>query len=294
MKNYVILFFFLLMPLFSVTASGAGDPDNDQLLFNEALISYEENDYEKTAEQLKSLIVEDIDGFNEKLLMLTANNFYRLSKENLKNKGEADKALSNIENSIGFYKRIFQNNDKNKIAAHNLELALLLKENIKAAIEEEQKQNEQNESDRDKLDQLQEKQKQLAEDSQKGADDHKSDQEDLNEQTSEMKDNGSSSENEEYGQNMKNAEESQQKAMDALENKDFTQAEEFQNQAAQYLKEASDSLGDSSETEESQSDDKQESENEKDQIAKSIIENENNRESSSDNISGGIVVDRNW
>lgn len=297
MKKILLSYAFLSFVYFSVYASGTGDLNAGDTLFNEALSSYKQSDYEKTGELLK-VLYEESDGFDVNEMMLSANNSYRLSLKNMESPGGTDKALDNIENSIGFYERLLQDRGNDPAVAHNLELSLLLKEKIKETSREEQKQQEQNKSDQNKVDQLQEKQENLASDSQKEADDHKSDQEDLNTQTSEMKNQSSSSQNEQFNEKMEKAEEAQQKAVEAIKNKDFEQAEEHQKDAAQYLKEASESLGEGSETEPEHPDESGDSEsdnqNESDQIAKSIIENENNRESSSDKTSGGIIVDRNW
>jgi len=297
MKKQLVLHSLLFFIFFSLYASGAGDSSSDHALYNEALSSYKQNEYDKTAEILKQLDAES-DDFDGRYMMLSANNSYRMSHQNMERSGETEEALVNIDKSIGFYERILQNGENNAAAAHNLELALMQKEKIKEASREEQQQQEQNKSDQNEVDQLREKQENLASDSQKGADDHKSDQEDLNRQTSEMKDQASSAGNEEFTEKMEKAEEAQQKTMEAINNKDYEQAEEHQRDAAHFLEEASESLGDGNEADDGQTDESRDSEseneNESDQIAKSIIENENNRESSSDKTNGGMIVDRDW
>lgn len=270
------------------------DLDSDQVKFNEALETYQQKYFEKTDELLSQMDKDLSIDLERKTLILKGHNAFHMSDNFLNSPGESENALKNIEKSIGYYKRILQLDHGNEGISNNLELAMLKREVILSKKAEEDQQQQENQTTNEQLDELQKKQEELADDTQKGADDHQSSQENVRKETSELNES-MSPDTADVSEQLQKAENYQEEALEALEDKDFEKANSLQEKAAEALKEASEKLnGESHDKPSEQSDGADESENESDQIAKSIIENENNRETSSDTTGEGFTVDRNW
>lgn len=294
MKKAISISIALFVISFSSMASGSMELDKNQIKFNEALESYNQSDFQKTEELLNEMTVDISENIKKKALTLNGNNAFQMSEEFLQNPGETEQALESIEKSIGYYKRILQLSEQNENVSHNLELAMLKRKEILSQSEDEQQQQQEDQSTGDQLDELQKKQENLASDSQKGADDHKSSQSDVREETSDLK-KSIPLENEELRDQLQKAEDNQNKALEALEQKDFEKAGDYQDRAVEALKNASDSLDGERGQEASESTENSEKpENQRDEIAKSIIESENSRETSSETTGEGFAVDRNW
>lgn len=292
MRNKIFVCFLLLFSFTAVTARGIPGNTVSESRFNDALNYYQQEDYEKSLELLRSSEMQLDEKYQQYKLMLTANSLYQLSRELADSGGDTPKALEDIDSSISLYERILELDISNKNAAHNLELAMKLKDKIQTKHEEEQREQEKNQSDQEKIDDLQQKQQKLSEDSQKGADDHKTDQEETAADTSELKDEMKSSDPA-LNEKIQNAENAQQKALEAIENRDYDKAGQYQEEAARNLEEASEIL--SGEPSENKADQiENQSEKQSDEIAQSIINNENDRESSSEMSGNGLTVDRNW
>ena len=287
----ILVLSFHLIPIFS---TGQRTLQDNQNIFNEALNAYRQNDFAKTAELLNSFTDVLPENIDEQKMMLSANNSFKLSSKSFENNKDIETSISHIDNSIAFYERILEKNRANAIAGHNMELALKAREELIKKQETQQNKQQENKERQNQLDDLQKQQEDLASDTQKGADDHKSKQNDLMQKTNELSEE-MSSENEEFQNNMEIAENKQQEAIEEIDKQNYENAEELQNEAAQHLKKASESIS-GEQKEEQTIENEQASENDKqsDDIAQSLIENENNRESTEEISDGGFQVDRNW
>ena len=261
-------------------------------LYNQALSLYKQSDFANAAKLLSQVPPIEADPLYTKFIMLNGNILYRNS-EQIINTGETlDSALSDIERSISWYKRALEIDQNNRTASHNLEMANILKEKIQIKTDEEKKDEERKNEMQEQLEQLKEEQKQLADDNQKDSEDHSGEQKNLQEETERIK-NEMNEGGEEFQNQMEKAEDMQQKALDEINQGQYEEAEKSQNQAVEALEKAIDTFTEKgSESGESPMEDQAEEEN--DQIARSIIENENNRESSSENTGENSIVDRNW
>ena len=220
MKKHIFLIIFFITQIFCISAMGQKDILDGRVIYNEALKAYEENDYKKTDELLQTIHEDFPEKLNHQRLMLSGNNSYKLSRIAMDEQSSVEEATKYIDRSLGFYERILELDKENKSAAHNLELALLLKEKIDEHKDEEQREQEQNDSEKNEMEQLQEKQQQLASNDQKGSDDHKSSQEEVKKETSHMKEQ-MSEKNSEFRENMEKAESAQEKALSEIDKQNY-------------------------------------------------------------------------
>lgn len=273
-------------------ASGQPEANTDIDHFNEALTHYQEQDYKKTDEILKTMGTIKNEYISENFMMLSGNNAYRYGKSLIEETGSTEQVSGLIDNSISWYQRILQINSENKIASHNLELANTLKEQLNQNKSREQAEQQKQDELKNQLEELQNKQEKLASDNQKGSEDHKSQQEELQNETGSLNDQLSENEKD-VQQQMDISEELQKKAIEEIEQNNFKKAEEYQKEAAESLQKAADMMS-GEKTEKKDSPEESESENNTDQTARDIIENENNRESSTESSGEGTIINRNW
>jgi flagellar biosynthesis GTPase FlhF len=290
--NKVFLIFFSIT-ISTISVFGSGSHENTTVdLYNQALTLYEQQEYEKSDEIIQQIFSGKTEEIPNQTMILSGNNSYKLSSYLSENPENMEKALFEIDKSINWYKRYLDMNPGNKNVSHNMEMALKLKEKLEETVENEKKKQEKNKDQENQLDGLKDEQQKLADDNKKESEDHKSSQEDLNKKTSELS-KEMSGENDQFKEQMEKAQNLQKQALDQLEQGDFKSAEDLQQQAAEALENAQNSLPDNNQQPEP-SESEGQSESEIDQIARSIIENENNRESSTDKTGEGIIVDRNW
>jgi len=260
---------------------------SDPAKYNQALSLYKNKEYE--------LIENTLSGLTDlKSTSLLGLNSYKRSESFLMESGDIDSALKEIEKSISWFQRSVQLDLNNKENAHNLELSKILKKTIEQYKEEQQNQEQQNQENKNKLGDLKEEQDELASDSQKGADDHQEKQKELNKKTEELKNEMSG--NDEVQQDFEKAREMQDKALERMNNGQHEEAGEFQQKAADALNQAREKLktDEIDNSEENKNSNEDNTGHEKEEIAQSIIENENNRETSIDKTGGINNVDRNW
>ena len=258
---------------------------SESALYNRALSLYKQNDFDSAEKILSGLS-------SEKSMILSGSNSYKKSESLISESGNSEAALAEIKKSISWFERVSRINSENRKAAHNLEIAKMLKKNIETVQDNEQKQQQKNQEMENQLEKLKNEQEKLADDSQKGAEDHQKQQQELNKQTEDLK-NQMENGDREVQNEMNKAREMQDKALEEMETGQYAKASESQEKASEALNSALDFLNgedsSSNETEENS-----ESENQKESIAQSIIENENKRESSKITTGGILDVDRNW
>jgi hypothetical protein len=289
---YLIVLFIVLQQ--SLSASGNTDRTEDINIYNQALNLYNEKNYEKADELLGTIGNLKNKSNSEKMMMLSANNAYRLGDKLIGESQDLEKAGQLIEKSAAWYERVLQLNEENSIAAHNLELVHKLKEKLKQAELQQQMEQQKKDELQNQLKDIQQKQEQLASDSQKGADDHKTDQEDLQKETKDLSEQLSDM-NEAAQKQLEEASDFQKQALEDLKENNYNKAEDLQKSASESLKKAMDAMnGDNSEAEKGSEQQEEKTADETDLTAQKIIENENNRETSSDQTGEGNIVNRNW
>ncbi len=270
---------------------------SETAMYNQALSLFRQNNYDSADKILDGLYNSKNREISEKSMMLGGLNSYRISEKLINESKEIQSALAEIDNSISWFSRLIELDSNNKTASHNLEISRIFKNNLKKAQEQQQEQEKKNKEMQDQLEELKEEQDQLASENQKKSDDHQKQQEDLREKTEDLH-NQMGNDNKEAQEEMQKAQEQQKNAIEEMKKGQFVDAEESQNEASEAMGKALDLMkgeeSESSEPENSEEEKSDEAKDEKDDISQSIIENEENRESST-NTTGGISnVDRNW
>lgn len=287
------LFFALLIfiPGSYLFSSGSTEAPDAGQIYNSALSLYRSGQYVDVESELNKIPAEAGSENEIRNLMLKSASEFRLGEGIAEESGDYTGALMNVDKSIGYLKRVIQLDSSNKVAANNLETAMVYRDELNRQREQEQQTRQSEDSLRSELDQLKEDQQDLADDRNKDSENHKNQQDGMKRRTEDLKNRGEGGSD--FRDHMENAEIAQQAASDALRKGENDKAEEFQNEAVEHLESASTSLS-GRETGRESSEQSEKQDNESEQLIQSIIDNENRRNDSADQSGSGIAVERNW
>lgn len=293
-KEFFLSLIILLLWPFFLFPGGNREKTAFTDSYNAALEYYRNGDFDKTVEILDKPDLTDVEKENTERMMLLAAGLYRSAEKKTGESESLSEALDLLERSVNFLSETVHRDPWNKKAANNLEMVMILKEKI-----EEKKASEQNNQDNsgnsmeDELQDLADRQKQLADDENKESSSHRDQQEELNMDTEEMS-SRSPGDPGDFSEKMEQARQAQQQASEALKQGEYSRAAEKQQEAADALQDALATVQ-GSPGEEQKAGEAEETTAGTENIIDAILNSESDRENSNNEITGnGVTVERDW